>query len=178
VGVPRVIPTREGRLFDDNLVVFSFVEGRRPIGDREWRRVADELRRIHGMTRSWPQRPTFASTQDLLTRATGGDVDLRMMPDTAVSLCREAWRSIGSEETSAIHGDPLGNVLISDSEIVFIDWDETRVDASLLDLADLPLTDDDRAVLATVRRAANAWEAACSWVLEPDYARRRLENLS
>ena len=61
----------------------------------------------------------------------------------------------------------------------FIDWDECRVDASILDLADLPHAeariDSDR--LARARAAANAWEAANSWLLEPEYARRRLAEL-
>lgn len=62
----------------------------------------------------------------------------------------------------------------------FLDWDEARVDASILDLADLPLDLSAQLGverLARARRAADAWEAANSWLLEPEYARRRLARL-
>ncbi len=57
-----------------------------------------------------------------------------------------------------------------------LDWDESRVDHVELDLADLP---NDGLVgdrLRVARTAADAWEAANGWVLEPAYARRRLDR--
>jgi hypothetical protein len=63
--------------------------------------------------------------------------------------------------------------------VAFIDWDEARVDASILDVVDLPFSEQavesERLLLG--RRAASAWEAANAWSLEPDYARRRLAEL-
>jgi thiamine kinase-like enzyme len=105
-------------------------------------------------------------------------VDLRLMPREAVELCQRAWLPLVGDPTSAIHGDPLGNALITDRGVVLIDWDEARVDASLLDLADLPGEHAPPAALAAARRAASAWEAAASWSLEPAYARRRLAELA
>jgi Ser/Thr protein kinase RdoA (MazF antagonist) len=176
IGVPRVVRALSGERELNGLFVLSWVDGHPPATDAEWRRVAEELTQVHRLTAEWPQRPAFASTLDLLTSTTGGDIDLAVMPDYAVERCREAWMALAGEPTSAIHGDPKGNVLITDSGPAFIDWDEARVDASVLDLADLPLRDQSDRMQAA-RRAANAWEAANAWTMEPQYARRRLNQL-
>jgi hypothetical protein len=179
VGVPSVLPTVDGARTCGPFFVLSWIEGRAPRID-EWREVATTLERVHALTRSWPQRPTFASTVDLLTEPSGGDVDLSVMPHEAVEQCRDAWLPLTGEQTSAIHGDPLGNALITEDGVVLIDWDEARVDASLLDLADLPGMEEalPPAARAMARRASSAWEAAASWSLEPEYARRRLAGLA
>ncbi|MGN6675658.1 MAG: aminoglycoside phosphotransferase, partial [Thermomicrobiales bacterium] len=39
--VPAPIPTTDGRLFADGLVVMTYVEGRPPETEADWRRVAD-----------------------------------------------------------------------------------------------------------------------------------------
>jgi hypothetical protein len=111
----------------------------------------------------------------LLTDDRGGDVDLTLMPAEAVRMCRQAWGALSNLPVSALHGDPLSNVLVVDTGIVFIDWDEARVDATVFDLADLPLPD---LVHAAGRKAASAWEAATSWLLEPEYARKRLAEVT
>jgi hypothetical protein len=133
---------------------------------------------MHELTRDWMQRPTFASTADLLTREVGGDVDFSRMPHEAASLCRSAWAAIAGSPVSAIHGDPRGNVFMTSGGVTFIDWDESRVDASVLDLADLPGDHIPTPESCAVRRAASAWEAAVSWDWEPGYARRRLAELT
>jgi Ser/Thr protein kinase RdoA (MazF antagonist) len=48
--VPVPIPTTDGRLFADGLVVMRYVEGRSPETAADWRRVADTLRRLHQLT--------------------------------------------------------------------------------------------------------------------------------
>jgi hypothetical protein len=49
--------------------------------EAEWRLVAGELRRLHELTRGWPQRPSFRSTRQLLEEERGGDVRLaRLYP--------------------------------------------------------------------------------------------------
>ena len=57
------------------------------------------------------------------------------------------------------------------------DWDESRVDVVWHDLSNLgvQVLDDARHVAAL--RLSDAWEAANAWLLEPDYARRRLARL-
>ena len=55
--VPVPIPTTDGRLFADGLVVMTYVEGGPPETKADWRRVADTLRRLHRLTAAWPQRP-------------------------------------------------------------------------------------------------------------------------
>jgi len=65
------------------------------------------------------------------------------------------------------------HVLMVEGEPTFIDWDESRVDHAFFDF-DLPhlgALDEEQ------QKALVAWEVACSWTLEPEYARRRLAEL-
>jgi len=56
------IPTTDGRLFVDGLMVMKYMEGGPPETETEsdWRRVADTLRELHRLTQGWPQRPGLA----------------------------------------------------------------------------------------------------------------------
>jgi phosphotransferase family enzyme len=45
--VPVPIPTTDGQLFADGLVVMTYVEGGPPKTEADWRRVADTLRQLH-----------------------------------------------------------------------------------------------------------------------------------
>src|SRR5436190_161558 len=60
--VPVPIPTTDGRLFADGVVVMTYVEGGPPGTEADWRRVADTLRRLHRLTQGWPQRPGWRSS--------------------------------------------------------------------------------------------------------------------
>ena len=48
--VPVPIPTTDGRLFADGVVVMTYVEGGPPTTEADWRRVADTLRQLHRLT--------------------------------------------------------------------------------------------------------------------------------
>ena len=106
---------------------------------------------------------------------------LDLMPGDVVQRVRDAWRALAGEPQSVIHGDPAANnVLLEGGRGELIDWDEARVDVSILDLAALPVNrmpSVGRQRLALARRAAVAWEVANVWVAEPAYARRRLAEL-
>ena len=91
MAVPVPIPTGDGRYFADGLVVMTYVSGGPPETAADWRRVADTLRRLHRLTRGWPQRPGWRSSTDLLHAGTGTRVDLGAMPPEAVVRCRAAW---------------------------------------------------------------------------------------
>src|SRR6187549_1539698 len=78
--VPVPIPTTDGRLFADGLVVMTYVEGGPPATAADWRRVADTLRRLHRLTQGWPQRPGWRSSTDLLHAETGTKIDLAQHP--------------------------------------------------------------------------------------------------
>lgn len=179
--VATPVAATDGRRLIDGWSLFTWLEGDPPGSERDWRRVAAELERIHALTRGWRQRPGFRSTQQLLYATHGGDVDLGRMPESAVELCRAAWRKLEGCARSVVHGDPrAGNIRINQLGVGFLDWDEARVDASLLDFADLPIAigewiDDVDA--SAVRRAAHAWEAGNGWLKEPGYAHRRLRSL-
>lgn len=176
--VPTPIPTQDGRLYADGLVVMTYLEGGPAQTKADWRRVAAALRRVHQVTQGWPQRPGWRSATDLLHAETGTRVDLTAMPAEAVARCRAAWARLSGRPTCVVHGNPANpsNVRVSAHRVALIDWDESRVDAADLDLAlpgnaaDLPDSAYDVAV-----QAAAAWEAAVCW--DDEHARAQLARV-
>lgn len=177
LAVPVPIPTTDSRLFADGLVVMTYVEGRPPETEDDWRRVADTLRRLHGLTAGWQQRPGWRSSTDLLHADTGTKIDLGAMPPEGVARCRAAWARLGGRATCVVHGDPNpANIRITVDRVALIDWDESRVDVPDLDLV-LPYNaaDLDDAAHDIASQASSAWEAAVCW--DDDYSRRRLAEV-
>ena len=175
--VPVPIPTTDGRLFADGMVVMTYVEGGPPETEADWRRVAETLRHLHRLTQGWPQRPGWRSSTDLITADTGTRIDLNAMPPEGVARCRAAWARIVGRPTSVTHGDPNSrNVRMTAERVGLIDWDEAHVDVSDLDLdlphnpAGLDATDYD-----SITQASAAWEAAVCW--DDDYSKRRLAEV-
>ncbi|MEO1062671.1 MAG: phosphotransferase [Actinomycetota bacterium] len=176
--VPRTVPALDGRRYVDGIVVQTFVEGRAPSSEADWGRVVAELVRLHEATVDWPQRPGARAVADLEPGDRSGDVDLAAMPVSVVEECRRAWAPLAGLPRSAVHGDPgAGNLRIAGDGVGLIDWDEARVDAGVLDLADVPTRPLDEPLASIAARAAHAWEAANGWTIEPAYARRRLAAL-
>jgi len=166
LAVPVPIPTTDGRLFVDGLVVMTFMEGGPPATEADWRRVADTLRELHRLTRGWPQRPGWRSTSDLLHAEIGTRIDLRAMPPDGVARCRAAWARLAGRPTCVVHGNPesAGNVRVTAKRVALIDWDESHVDVPELDLV-LPhnaagLDDRTHDIAA---QAWSAWAAAVCW---------------
>jgi Ser/Thr protein kinase RdoA (MazF antagonist) len=176
--VPVPIPTTDGRLFSDGLVLMTYVEGGPPETNHDWHRVADTLRQLHRLTQGWPQRPGWLSSTDLLHAETGTRIDLRAMPPEGVARCRAAWARCSGRSTCVVHGDPnnTGNVRITPDGVALIDWDESHVDVPDLDLV-LPYNaaDLDRAAFDIAEQASAAWEAAVCW--DDDYAVTRLAEV-
>jgi Ser/Thr protein kinase RdoA (MazF antagonist) len=176
--VPVPIPTRDGRLFADGVVVMTYVEGGQPETEADWRRVADTLRRLHGLTQGWPQRPGWRSSADLLHAETGTKIDLGAMPPEGVARCRAAWARLVGRPTCVVHGDPnnTGNVRMTADRVGLIDWDEAHVDVPALDLV-LPhnAAGLDEAEHDIAAQASDAWEAAVCW--DDEYAARRLAEV-
>jgi Ser/Thr protein kinase RdoA (MazF antagonist) len=176
--VPVPIPTTDGRLFANGMVVMTFVEGERPETKADWRRVAETLRRLHRLTKSWPQRPGWRSSTDLLNAETGTKVDLRAMPPEGVARCRAAWAPFVGRPTCVVHGNPTnpGNVRVTANRIALIDWDESHVDVPDLDLA-LPhnAAGLDEGAYDTAAQASAAWDAAVCW--DDAYAVKRLAEV-
>lgn len=177
-AVPVPILTKDGRLFANGLVVMSYVEGEPAASEADWRRVAATLRRMHGLTQGWPQRPGWRSSLDLLHADSGTKVDLNSMPAEGVARCRAAWARLLGRQTCVVHGDPnnLGNVRITPERVALIDWDESHVDVPELDLV-LPHNaaglEDDEFDIAS--QASAAWEAAVCW--DDDFSKRRLAEV-
>jgi len=175
--VPVPIPTVDGRLFADGLVVMRHLEGGPPETPADWRRVAETLRELHRLTRGWPQRPGWRSSTDLLHAETGTKIDLGAMPPEGVVRCRAAWARLVGRETRVVHGDPNpGNIRMSADHVGLIDWDESHVDVPDLDLV-LPdnAADLDDAAYDVAAQASAAWEAAVCW--DDDYSVKRLAEV-
>jgi Ser/Thr protein kinase RdoA (MazF antagonist) len=175
--VPAPIPTRDGRLFVDGLVVMQYVEGGPAETEDDWRRVAETLREVHRLTQGWPQRPGWRSSTDLLQAETGTRIDLTAMPAEGVARCRAAWSRLAGRSTSVVHGDPNPrNIRITADRVALIDWDESHVDVPDLDLA-LPHNAAalDDAAYDIAAQASAAWEAAVCW--DDDYSKRRLAEV-
>ncbi|WP_144378036.1 phosphotransferase [Mesorhizobium amorphae] len=175
--VPVPIPTREGRLFADGLMVMRYVEGGPPETEADWRRVAGTLRHLHRLTSGWPQRPGWCSSTDLLSATTGTKVDLTAMPSEGVARCRAAWARLAGRQTAVVHGDPNPrNIRINAERVAMIDWDESHVDVPDLDLV-LPhnAAGLEGAAHDIAAQASAAWEAAVCW--DDDYSKRRLAEV-
>lgn len=181
VGVPLLVPTRDGRRHVDGVTVLEHVPGEPPGSRGDWNRVADTLLMLHAAAGGWTQRPGFASSQYLLTHQRGGDVRLDLMPTDVVELVRRAWSAVQHGQTTVVHGDPgAANIRIHGGRVVLLDWDEARVDVPWFDLAGLP-TDmqlPEGLERRDVETAGIAWEAATCWTTEPEYARRRADELA
>ena len=178
LGVPVPIPTKDGRLFVDGLVVMTYVEGRSPETEDDWRRVADTLRRLHQLTQHWPQRPGWRSSIEFLQAETGTKVDLNTMPAEAVARCRAAWARLVGRPMCVVHGNPNNpeNIRINGNRVVLLDWDESHLDVSELDLV-LPFNAAalDEGLHDMAAQAFAAWEAAVCW--DDAYAMKRLAEV-
>jgi Ser/Thr protein kinase RdoA (MazF antagonist) len=179
LAVPVPIPTRDGRLFADGLMVMTYMEGGPPETEADWRRVADAVRELHRLTKGWPQRPGWRSSTDLLRAKTGTRIDLNAMPPEAVVRCRAAWARLAGRETCVVHGNPNspGNVRMTATQLALIDWDESHVDVPDLDLGSLPgnATGLEGSALDIAWQASAAWEAAVCW--DDEYAIKRLAEV-
>ncbi|TAX54701.1 phosphotransferase enzyme family protein [Rhizobium leguminosarum] len=176
--VPVPIPTTDGRLFANGLVVMKYMEGGPPETASDWRRVADTLRELHRLTQGWPQRPGWRSSTDLLHTETGTRINLAAMPSEGVIRCRAAWARLIGRQTCVVHGNPNspGNVRITADRVALIDWDEAHVDVPDLDLV-LPdnAADLDDGAHDIAAQASAAWEAAVCW--QDEYAVKRLAEV-
>ncbi|MHC5234320.1 phosphotransferase enzyme family protein [Brucella sp. LJL56] len=175
--VPLPIPTTDGRLFVDGLVVMEYLEGMPPRTEGDWRRVADTLRGLHRLTRGWPQRPGWRSSTDLLQAERGTRIDLSAMPPEGVVRCRAAWARLVGRPTCVVHGDANPrNILIAEDRVALIDWDESHVDVADLDLAlRHNAADLDAHTWDIAHQASAAWEAAVCW--NDDYSIKRLAEV-
>jgi Ser/Thr protein kinase RdoA (MazF antagonist) len=176
--VPVPIPTRDGRLFAEGLVVMTYLDGGPPETRDDWRRVAGTLRELHRLTRGWPQRPGWRSSADLLHADTGTKVDLGEMPAEGVARCRAAWARLTGRPTCVVHGNPTNpaNVRMTKDRVALIDWDESHADVPDLDLV-LPgnAADLDDATHDIAAQASAAWEAAVCW--DDAYSVKRLAEV-
>jgi Ser/Thr protein kinase RdoA (MazF antagonist) len=177
--VPVPIKTDDGRVSSAGVTVQRWIEGRPPSSIDDWRLVADELLRVHRVTRGRPQRPGCVVTTELTRVRRSVDASMALVPERVATELLEVFAEFGDVETSVIHGDPgPANIRMGfDGRVGLLDWDESRVDIVFHDLSNLGvqvLSDRDHARALDL---SDAWEAVNAWVTEPEYARRRLAEL-
>jgi hypothetical protein len=164
--VPQPIKSGNGHYVEDDWTCEPFIYGE-PFQAADISRIGPQVSMFQNVTENIPQRPGFLSARDLLHHDFGGDIDLRAMPPDIVDSCRAAWFRIAEQPICVVHGDlnPSNLIWTMDRRPAVLDWDECRVDAALFDGYQAGLRTDDAARMAVI-----AWEIACSWQLEPDYA--------
>jgi len=178
LAVPVPIPTSDGRLFTDGLVVMQYMEGDPPRSAADWRRVAETLREVHRLTEGWPQRPGWLGATDLIEADTGMRINLDAMPQEAVARCRAAWARLRGRERRVVHGNPTNpaNIRMNAERVALIDWDEAHLEVPDLDLV-LPYNAAELAAgpYDIAAQASAAWEAAICW--KDDYAVSQLAEV-
>ncbi len=169
--VPRLIPSNNGTLIEAGWTCEPFLVGRALEPD-EMRLIAPLVGRFHKQLMGHAQRPGFLSAAALSLHGAGGDVDLAALPPRLAEICRHIWAEL--PPTTVVHGDlnPSNLIRCDTGGIGLIDWDECRVDAPVFDTGQVSKPLSTRNALAL-----KSWEAACSWQLEPAYARTLLADI-
>nr|WP_164517284.1 phosphotransferase [Tabrizicola piscis] len=170
--MPKLIRNKNGKLTEGGWTCEPYLDGSH-FTDDELSSVRPLVAELHAATSDIPQRPGFLSSRDLIEREYGGDVDLRAMPASLVVHCRNAWSAVSDQKQAVIHGDlnPGNLIRCTDGRTALIDWDECRRDLVLFDTAVLGEASDEE------HSALFAWELACSWQIEPHYARQQASQL-
>lgn len=179
--VPRFVASLDGRYCVDGLVVMEYMEGRAPESDGDWAKVVEYLETVHKVTADWAQRPGFVASVDLVHDDTRSSiVDTTSIPPESLALMRSAWSKLVGTPTSVVHGDPNPtNIRIGHEGVALVDWDESRLDASALDMGGLCWGEAIAHNFSSTeaRNAFTAWDAAVCWDLAPEYARGELKKL-
>lgn len=170
--VPELIAPVSGALVHNGWTCERLIEGRAFRAD-EMSELTPLIACFQDATAAVPQRPGFLSSCELLEQTSGGDVDLAAMPSDLVALCRAAWSAVADRRQAVVHGDlnPTNMIRCLDGRIALLDWDESRRDLVLFDQCQSSEDND------VVVRARLAWEVACCWQMEPDYARHIARRL-
>lgn len=177
--VPSVVPTDAGLASAGGVVVQRWIEGHPPATADEWALVASELGRLHSVFAGRQQRPGCHVLHELDLAGRSVDADLAEIPVEVATELLDIFATASDARVSVVHGDPApSNLRITAAgQVGLLDWDESRVDVTLLDLAHLGVRVLDEAQHAGALALADAWEVANAWVAEPDYARARWQEL-
>lgn len=165
IEIPELRRSLGGNLVENGWTCEGFVHGSlAPKADLK--ALLPLVKQFHRNTDGVSQRPGFESSNALMTLEKGGDVDLSKMPSKIASKCQHACRGIEKQQMSIIHGDlSYGNLMRTPNGCVaLIDWDECRRDHVSFDIHAIAPQGEE------MERARIAWEVACSWQIDPDYA--------
>lgn len=149
IGVPRLVPSDDGRRHVGGVLIHHFIEGRRPRDSRDCRSVVEVLTAVHESTVGWPQRPRKPTTQGHSRSPTA--------PRSAASCApasfrgRDEYQECGGSQHAlvaavsevlpvAVFGDPLQSIFDFGGNVP-VDW-TTHVTARWPSL-DLPVRGGD-----------------------------------
>jgi len=165
--VPRAIPSRNGNLIESGWTCEPFLVGH-TFSPIEMPQITPLIKDFHARLTGHPQRPGFLSATALTKHGKGGDVDLTALPPRLADICKQVWATL--QPTTVVHADlnPSNLIHSKNCEIGLIDWDECRVDAPIFDIGQTSKREE---------LALKSWETACSWQLEPSYARSLLAEV-
>ncbi len=165
--VPKLIPSRNDTLIEAGWTCETFLAGR-AFERKDMPRVLPMIEALHSLGVGHAQRPGFLSSCALVTQGKGGDVDLSALPAPLARICKQAWAALAPAPSTIIHADltPSNLIQYETGEIGLVDWDECRVDLPVFDTGYLAPPRS-----AQVALALKVWEMACSWQIEPAYAR-------
>lgn len=177
--VPTAINSDDGRRHIDGVVVQQWLPGKPPVSKSDWQLVADTLQRLHRITANYRQRPGCAAVAALTPTTVSADADMSALPVDVADDVLSIFATVAEMPLSVVHGDPMaGNIRINDGgDVGLLDFDESRVDVAWHDLSNLGIQILDDTSHAQAERLSDAWEAVNGWIVEPDYARRRLDAL-
>lgn len=179
-GVAEVVPADNGERAVEGYVVQTWVAGRQPASAGDWEAVAAELERLHHLFAGVAQRPGCRVVTELGPTSRSVDARLSTLPADVRALVLHEFASVRDAPVGVVHGDPgPDNIRIdTDGRVWLFDWDESRVDVTWHDLSNLGVRVLPPAIHRRAVRLSHAWEVANAWVAEPDYARRRLAQLT
>ena len=153
IPVPRPLPSRSGASHVQGLTLTPKLAGDHPSSPADWTRVAELLRRVHRLTKGWPQRPDIidwslaggelSAVRDWASR-TGLDPELA----TRYAAARAA---LPGPEGVTVGRTRRRDITMTASGPALVDWDEARVDRTLLDFVSDPALAEHAGVDAAVR---------------------------
>lgn len=180
VRVPAVVPTEAGEWSAGGVVVQEWLDGRPPSSDADRLAVAATLRRLHELTAGYgPQRPGCCTVVELRRRRRSVDADVDALPRTVRGPVLRELDAAAAVPLAVVHGDPgPSNIRIdADGTVGLLDWDESRIDATWLDLAGVGVRVLEPSEHARALRLADAWETVNGWSIERGYAEQRFARL-
>ncbi len=139
VVVPLPVPAESGADQVGGLTLTPKLAGPHPSAPEDWAAVGEALRRVHELTRDWPQRPGVPDWRGPVdaeqarhwARTAGLD------PGPAAEYAA-ARAGLPGPQGVAVGRTRRRDITMTEAGPAFVDWDEARVDSTLQDFVGDP----------------------------------------